>query len=645
MKMEGFVEIARRNFVPAEHIDEVVKVKPAKEVESTDNHVASDVIVMPVKHLTKPKIETETENVQVVKLVSDSESIPTTTKLEIVDPSAEPSVLAAYQQSSESTEVKETTVVQEVKLVEAKDQPEQVNITAELPTVMATIVTETTDSSTESTNTGFAPTLEVKPQVVVKAEPKSGNEPKVITKVEPSSAKYPENLDGKTLSGNVYDPGLLSKSVSKFSNKIKDQLCRMSMFETIKPEIRKERNIASDDFYKNIQNAIYHSLLKFLKIRSNSNSFEYFEDPGRKNLGTKLFLSRVFLDEELLNEGNIVKVMERHKAKYASNDKLKDIVENYNNILGIEDEWISEFVSRMKKKNRYISDAGINIISSAIEKMCCVPNVVLPGSEEVKKEEVINDPEEEVLEKKPVDEDDEDDDYQLITVDIDNDPETKYDTVSISGANEISWTFNVPDQGRIDLNTPREVHDSFDARNGIWNWLIHIKPFAVIQTLEPDKFMDPNVKKRITGIDEPNTLKMVIINHCDDIYDIGIYFVDPEILDTTDGDAHIKIVNYLVSDVIASTTLSHRNKTLATQSLYLDESVVIFGDENVADTQITSDKMEQTVIEAEDVSEEELGVYLDSLGLTGTPEDQNVDTSVVSIGKRDDDDDMLIVHN
>jgi hypothetical protein len=607
MRMEGFVAAARRNFVPAPMVKKTEQMPELIETEVVDCELASEESGICQESVsTKPNVATVVEE---VVLAEKLDAPKETGDIETVDPAGKTEVVVVSLAKDPKKVDSESTAKQPVKEPETQNlvEPAQ-SVSEEEKVVEAPIATKV--------NAGT----------------------KVITGIKVVSDKKTEEKPTMSLVWREgIDPSYITTAISKYSNVVKDWLKKKNLFETIRSDINKKGGIKPDEFYRNIQNTFYQSLINFMGIcRVEKDSVGYKTKTFTEHLATAQFFYTIGINDYMISESDLRALRGKLITDYFSNRAIYRIDAVYNHVPGIEVEWIKDFQARLAAKNGYISVKGRKTISDLIKSVCCdVPE----RENEIPKPEPESKPE--VAEKvetseKPIPENKvDDDDDQPIRIEIDNDPNSKYDTVTVYGKDETTaLTFVIPEARNIPID--QKVKKMVDERNGIWDWLTNLTPHAIFQTSEPDEFisMGPNAKKFIDDISSQDTVKMVILNHDNGIYWIGLYFIDPETLDTTDGDYHIKLVNYLFSTQIRGTLLSQRKKSLATEALYINvasEKEEIEIDETEAGSDTETLKIVEEVVDTESKPEDDRQNDPEVVTIGEAPEEETKDSDVIPV--------------
>ena len=151
-------------------------------------------------------------------------------------------------------------------------------------------------------------------------------------------------------------------------------------------------------------------------------------------------------------------------------------------------------------------------------------------------------------------------------------------------------------------------------------------------------------------------IKCVIMSKEDDNYVVGIYFIDKEFGDVSDGDLLVRKINYLVKNNMESGEISHLSRSLRITSLFKDEEYILkhiascCEDEDDEDEdeidEFDIDEDEDEEIINDETSEEEDEITLAAMDAVTEcdsdeeidqddqfpTDDQEMDSSVVSIG-------------
>ena len=459
-------------------------------------------------------------------------------------------------------------------------------------------VIEATAVPTELEPSVFEPIVEV----TSNGEPKS----QVVEKVEEKSNP---DINERFISN-------MQRAFSKISNRIGTYLDIISHYDIISKELDDE--MTSESYYKNVQNAVFRSLVSFCNFSVSSEpnyngkgSHRVFLPPteifGMPYEPTMIFIARVWNNRDV-NSAEDPDMMKKYRSIYNDYD-------------GIQREWIDVFKSRLAEKMK-ISDANIDKIVTAIESEWCSTSVLEPqtpveiikeddpvdliitGSDDNNSTEVIDviddtdamssdeSDEEEVafsgttgidVIQNPNGDDDDDDEG---TDDSDDEPEylsveiyheDDCDIVRIN-TEEFFGPVSIPFYANLDKINIDEIRPSIvDDRNGVWDWLIHIVPDLMFTTKDPDKWL--NVNNVEADINQPH---IIIMDNSNNVYTMGVYFIKGIFEIDDDGNMNANFepellakINRLFIEDIGYSRISHLRRSLKTENLIHSENEII----------------------------------------------------------------------
>ena len=406
----------------------------------------------------------------------------------------------------------------------------------------------------------------------------------------------------------------------ELGRKIADGYLRMhQVFDKVRTEVSLKRNshgkMYPEDFYGQMAYIINHALLRFCKFRVEEGVNKkgkpckhYYlpENPEAHTVGTLTFLDHFYADQEL-RHAESGKVMEIYNTKYHD---------------GSLDPEVFDIIEQMIGERFNISSNASDVVIDVLKEGWLTDNTEnIP--EEV--EEAPAEPIAEVIESEPIDEDDEDDEYE------DVDPATLNNGISIDiQRGDIDrmvieygdrMTVNLSDQGnymeRLASATPDTltipIYDHFDKysrtelkpsivddRNGCWDWLIHLVPYAVFETANPDQYIERNHESV-----DPDTsiIRFAILDEMEnENWLMGVYIIynvtDNDIECINDNETLI-MVNNIISDNIGINGVSSLIYVINNiDKLKVDESVISGVFEEDADEEIEEDENEQAAIDA-----------------------------------------------
>ena len=379
--------------------------------------------------------------------------------------------------------------------------------------------------------------------------------------VESTDVERPVRVENKVVetSTNVFNRNFLDnmeRAISKLSNRMGNHMHELILFDKVRNSIR-DKKMYPDTFYKNLQNAIFRSLMIFCNFTEkdvpNSNGKGYHKEftapaniVGEVYEPTMIFISRFW------NNRNINSLEE-------SRDIMNAYDETYEDYRGIQTEWLELLAQRIQSKMPIDKSAVETIIDVIKTCWCDVDNqeeVVEETDisdefedelEEV--EEITTDPDDELVsedelveetvsQENDIDEnsddvifqgelsdqteslseffdeedieDDEEDEEDEECDEDDNEEESmdhtyveirrnlgsdsKYDLIKLITADDYD-TIIIPFYTRLDEIDSKDMPKSMaDSRNGVWDWMIHFMTDYRFLTSDPDKWLKINDK-------------------------------------------------------------------------------------------------------------------------------------------------------
>lgn len=391
------------------------------------------------------------------------------------------------------------------------------------------------------------------------------------------------------------------KAVSQIANYAQETILKSELYDDIRSSV-KDRKMWPESFYKNIQNAIFHSLLEFCEFPYEDRPVEgggtrrfyvapeNMKDP--KYAPTLMFIQRWWMNKKL----NCIDDIDNLMATYAS---------IYGEPGGFQREWMDTFKDRLMKKERMKIDiVGINIIVQKIGDMWCVPDTDTVPEPDPKPEEVVtskvpeedeNDPlvgtfevpggeaatvvqgpyQEEDEDDGESEEDGEDDTPDYLTINIVH--EDDIDVIKISCDDPYGYSA-IPLYCKLsEIDPNAELQSLADNRNGMWDWLIHMSPDIVFTTKDPEKWL------RLANDGElyQSQVHMYILDENDGTYLMGVAIVEG-IYEFTDDDQPIlnmsedmiKRINNLICTNIGLSCISHYRRSCMMWDEANDESYI-----------------------------------------------------------------------
>lgn len=197
------------------------------------------------------------------------------------------------------------------------------------------------------------------------------------TMVIPAKAKHVNKPEKKpTDEINEWYIKNMKRAFSKISNRISNCLHMACQFDEVRNDIKDK--MYAEDYYKNVQNAVFRSMVAFcnFEVTSEPNekgkgSHKIFTPPteiiGTSYEDTMVFMARVW-NNRSINTVEDPGMMDAYRAAYTD-------------YLGIQRDWIEMFKERLAKKMN-ISQNGINKVANAIASVWCVPEEVIESSPE-----------------------------------------------------------------------------------------------------------------------------------------------------------------------------------------------------------------------------------------------------------------------
>lgn len=505
----------------------------------------------------------------------------------------------------------------------------------------------------ESTPIAEETIVEEKP-VVIKATAKPA-----ATKVSLETAVDDKNVKKPQAEINDWYIKHMKLAFSKISNRISNCLHIASQFDEVRHDIKDK--LYAGDYYKNVQNAVFRSLVAFCNFEVTSEPNENGKGrhriftPPTEILGTEyeptmIFVARVWNNRDI----NTVE----------DPDMMNVYRSTFSDYQGIQREWIEMFKDRLKLKMK-ITDSGLNKIANAIASEWCVPEdvtveevtttdveetveVTVPVQEfdtidkngrlytsesigedvtvEIPDEtpsevtimggtSIIDDGEEDVVfsgstgidvVQSPIDMDedgyDEDESYaeapENLSVEIYH--EDDCDIIRVN-TETFFGTVSIPFYAKLDeINGNDHTPSIADDRNGIWDWLIHMVPDLMFTTTDPNKWLNFNDVE--PEIDQPH---VVIMDEDKGVYTMGVYFLKGIFDIDDDGNMTavfdeelLKKINKLIRDDIGYSRISHLRRSLNTDELIYNEQEIM---EMLAEASINCDFNEDD--DEEDIEE------------------------------------------
>ena len=164
----------------------------------------------------------------------------------------------------------------------------------------------------------------------------------------------------------------IHRNVSNFSNRIGDFLKNIKIMEKIPTKDITDSNLTADAFYTAVQNAVFKSLVSFLKFnvkmeptKDGNGTRKYYTTPDNirdpETINTMIFLDQYWRQFDIREyHGPVQKTMAVYDKKYPTSP-----------INGIQTSWLKSLDERMQMKMPYLTAAGRQIIENAIEDIWC----------------------------------------------------------------------------------------------------------------------------------------------------------------------------------------------------------------------------------------------------------------------------------
>ncbi|MCM1233260.1 MAG: hypothetical protein NC489_24345 [Ruminococcus flavefaciens] len=389
------------------------------------------------------------------------------------------------------------------------------------------------------------------------------------------------------------------RAVSQISNYLQITLHMNEVFDRVKDSVKEK--MWPDAFYRNIQNAVYHSLLTFCNFTqseiptSSGGTKKIYKLPedieGQIFTPTLLFIQKYWMNRDI----NEIEDLDDMKAAYQR---------IYGENPGFQKEWLKEFKNRLSRKGGMKIDAyGIDLIVQIIDQMWCAGNEVETEVEsasqpEPVKEEIPNptpDPlegefhagdlsanvlqgpgaeEDEEVGDQEEDDEDEDDNPDYISVNIVHDD--GFDVVKISCDDPFGFT-SIPIYCNLNEVESKNPPSLSDERNGMWDWLIHMSPDLTFTTTNPDRWL----KLANNGELYEGQIHMCILDEENGVYLMGVYILngvyefdeeDEPVLNLS-TDLLLKL-NNLICNNIGLSKISHYTRSVSMREDAKSESYI-----------------------------------------------------------------------
>lgn len=181
------------------------------------------------------------------------------------------------------------------------------------------------------------------------------------------------------------------RAISKLSNRIGNHMHELAVFDEVHTHIR-DRKMYPETFYKNLQSAIFRSLMIFCNFNEeevpnqrNKGFHKVFNPPeeikGTEYEDTMIFIARFWNNRDINSVEESCDIMTAYKKMY-------------NDHIGIQPEWIEILTKRIASKLP-IDNNAVTIISNIVKREWCSPEKVI---EEVPEEAPVEETIEESME-------------------------------------------------------------------------------------------------------------------------------------------------------------------------------------------------------------------------------------------------------
>ena len=387
----------------------------------------------------------------------------------------------------------------------------------------------------------------------------------------------------------------INRAFSKISNRISNCMHIDGQFDEVRHFV-KGNKLYPEDYYRNVQNAVFRSLVNFcnfeVTVESNekgNGTHKVFNPPseivGTAYEPTMIFISRVW------NNRNVNTVEDP--------DMMAVYKSIYNDYQGIQIEWIEVLRQRLQEKLQMPKAAIDKIVDYIANEWCDFDTaedidedfdedfdeefdaedfddesdkadeyIAFTGNMNVDVVQSSNDEEESIEED--IDEEDSSEE-EFLSVEIYH--ESKYDIVKVN-TSDYTGTISIPFYTKLDEIDINDVTPSIvDDRNGSWDWLIHVVPDLMFTTKNPDKWL------RINDIEpDINRPHVAIMDEEDGLYTMGVYFLKGIFVINDDGnmiatfdEILIKKINKLIKDDIGYNNISRLVYSLNNVDLIYEE--------------------------------------------------------------------------
>ena len=445
------------------------------------------------------------------------------------------------------------------------------------------------------------------------------------------------------------------RAISKLSNRLALYLENKKLFNVVGNYLR-DGKMTSQTFYKNVQNAIFRSLTDFCGFKttsvknSNGSGFHKLFTPPDTIEG-KNFENTVIFIERMWNTKEIIDIEDPEDAFYLYESLYND---EYNEIVGIQEEWLDVLIKYLKEKivmepaglsnllyliaNPWVetNPTGDELIRKYFSDTDFTDNDDTETFEESSDNEIIgfsqhmdlsidnedDDSSHDEYDQSEENENDEseDEEYQEIdylTVDIY--PEEDFDVIRIK-TSDIFGKVEIPmytDFDAVEVKEETSIAKSLiESKNGVWDWLKTMVPDLTFKTKDPDYYL------RVNDIDpEEDQSKIIILGDENNEYLMGVFFIsgiyiigDEGIPEPTFDDELLYKLNKIVIDNIGYCDVSHLKKSLISEeNLYKEEeikSMIKYITENNEDneTDNSDDSLDETGYNQEETDLEKAAV-------------------------------------
>lgn len=479
-------------------------------------------------------------------------------------------------------------------------------INPNIPTAVATPVIERVFQEEPDTTVLQRPTFSQR-EVVVKDEIPEPVEPTTASNNVAVDMSIPQVVDTPKKVAELNNNFLnnTERAFSKLANRIGNYLHAVRSMDVVKTNIR-DRKMFPETFYKQIQNAVFRSLVIFCDFeekevinQSGEGTHKAFIPPtgiiGMPYEPTMIFASRFWNNRDI----NSIEEADEIMIKYR--DRFSDY-------RGIQREWLPILEQRIIEKMS-MDKVGVKKIVEIIANDWCITEEdhldFVPKDEtnetvpipmdipEFKSDELVGthvmkhsmeefEPQKVEVAQNPTeyDEEYEDGDEEpegTVQFSVEIFYEDDFDIVKINSG-EAFGPVSIPFYTKMESikiggpTTPSIADD----RNGVWDWLIHMVPDMMFETTDPERWLEFN-----EYCDDTDQTHVVIMEERGDKYIMGVYQLFGIFIVDDDGESHpttdpviLAKINKLVREDIGYSNISHLRRSLAMEELIRPEEYV-----------------------------------------------------------------------